>query len=532
MATTAYPPNLTADQLSYLIASFTDYSLAHGLIVRPTANLVAQNPNNAIATTAPVTLWPSPFPTSLFTEARAIQTACNLLYALVSHDETWLGQLIASLSLVDDFIANLWAIHTRLKSENGGYRHKYSLGLFRSDYMVHTVDDDDGERPVGIRQVEFNTIASSFGALSSKVSTLHRYLWRSGAYPPTTANIIKDVSLPKNEALERLAEGLMAAHNIYVQDVSAEKKNYTPQSKQKASGGGGGGGDSYGIMFVVQDGERNAFDQRWLEYHITEKYGVRVFRIALPEIRKYTHHVRPNFELLFVPPHALSSQKQEVFEISVVYFRAGYGPDDYPTQQEWDTRYFLEESRAIKCPTVLTQLAGSKKVQQVLAGKVNLERFVEDEGMRDRIFDTFAAIYPMDTSEDGLKARKLAFEEPHRFVLKPQREGGGNNIYKEKIPEFLDSIEEDKWQGYILMELIQPPEVENIVMRNGQMMQGKVVGELGVYGSIVWKDGAEGGIEVVHNEEAGVLLRTKGSSSEEGGVAAGFGCIDSCVLVD
>ncbi|KAK6538954.1 hypothetical protein TWF694_010504 [Orbilia ellipsospora] len=526
MATPTYPPGLTADQLSYLITSFTDYSLAHGLIVRPAPSLVAQNPNNAIATTAPVTLWPSPFPTSLFTEARAIQTACNLLYACVAHDETWLGDLITSLSLVDDFIANLWAIHTRLKTENGGYRHKFSLGLFRSDYMVHTVD----ERPVGIRQVEFNTIASSFGALSSKVSDLHRYLYKSGAYPPT--NIIKDISLPGNEALEKLAEGLIAAHKFYVQDVSAEKKNYTPPPSRSQTGSSDDGNSSFGIMFVVQDGERNAFDQRWLEYHITEKYGIRVFRIALPEIRKYTHHVRPNFELLFVPPHALSSQKQEVFEISVVYFRAGYGPDDYPTQQEWDTRYFLEESRAIKCPTVLTQLAGSKKVQQVLAGKVNLEKFVDDEGMKDRIFDTFAAIYPMDDSEDGLKARKLAFEEPHRFVLKPQREGGGNNIYKEKIPEFLNSIEEDKWQGYILMELIQPPEVENIVMRNGQMMQGKVVGELGVYGSIVWKEGAEGKVEVVHNEEAGVLLRTKGSSSEEGGVAAGFGCIDSCVLVD
>ncbi|EPS42006.1 hypothetical protein H072_4019 [Dactylellina haptotyla CBS 200.50] len=518
MAEQAYPPHLTAEQLSYLVTSFTDYSLSHGLVVRPVPSFVAQNPNNAIATTAPVTLWPSPFPKNLFTEARAIQTACNLLYARVASDESWLGELTTELSKVDDFIASLWAIHTRIKAESG-YRHKYSLGLFRSDYMVHT---EDG-KPVGIRQVEFNTIASSFGTLSSKVSDLHRFLWRSGAYPPT--NLINDISLPRNEALERLAEGLAKAHEVYMQDVAPEKKYKLEMSRTA------GPTESFGIMFVVQEGERNAFDQRWLEYHITEKYGIRVFRISLPEIRKYTHHVRPNYELLFVPPHALSSQKQEVFEISVVYFRAGYGPDDYPTQEEWNTRYFLEESRAIKCPTVLTQLAGSKKVQQVLAGKANLEKFITDEQTKERVFDTFAAIYPMDTSEDGLRARKLAFEEPHRFVLKPQREGGGNNIYKEKIPEFLESIDEETWQGYILMELIHPPEVENIVMRNGQMMQGKVVGELGVYGTVIWKDGGDQGVKAVYNEEAGVLLRTKGSSSEEGGVAAGFGCIDSCVLV-
>jgi len=65
-------------------------------------------------------------------------------------------------------------------------------------------------------------------------------------------------------------------------------------------------------------------------------------------------------------------------------------------------------------------------------------------------------------------------------------------------------------------------------------MEGEVVGELGVYGVCLWdaaggKD-PEGWLKV--NREAGWLLRTKGSESEEGGVAAGFGCVDSVVLVD
>jgi len=46
-----------------------------------------------------------------------------------------------------------------------------SLGLFRSDYMVHQAEAD--ATPV-IKQVEFNTIASSFGGLSSQTSGLHR----------------------------------------------------------------------------------------------------------------------------------------------------------------------------------------------------------------------------------------------------------------------------------------------------------------------------------------------------------------------
>ena len=118
--------------------------------------------------------------------------------------------------------------------------------------------------------------------------------------------------------------------------------------------------------------------------------------------------------------------------------------------------------------------------------------------------------------------------------MKPQREGGGNNIYKAMIPEYLKSIPEDHWSGYILMELIVPPKVKNMFVRNGDVISKEVVSELGVFGVCLWdtKLKQDGGIGVLKNYEAGWLLRTKASESEEGGVAAGFGCLDSVVLVD
>ena len=48
-----------------------------------------------------------------------------------------------------------------------------SLGIFRSDYMVHKNPSESEIRPQ-IKQVEFNTIASSFGGLAAKVSGLHK----------------------------------------------------------------------------------------------------------------------------------------------------------------------------------------------------------------------------------------------------------------------------------------------------------------------------------------------------------------------
>jgi hypothetical protein len=48
------------------------------------------------------------------------------------------------------------------------------LGLFRSDYLLH---ESNGE--VEFKQVEFNTIAASFGALSQRSGELHKYVQRS-----------------------------------------------------------------------------------------------------------------------------------------------------------------------------------------------------------------------------------------------------------------------------------------------------------------------------------------------------------------
>ncbi len=62
--------------------------------------------------------------------------------------------------------------------------------------------------------------------------------------------------------------------------------------------------------------------------------------------------------------------------VSVVYYRAGYAPHDYPSEAEWAARVLIERSAATKCPTVGYQLAGTKKIQQALCEPGVLERFL------------------------------------------------------------------------------------------------------------------------------------------------------------
>ena len=237
-----------------------------------------------------------------------------------------------------------------------GYVQDLALGLFRSDYMVH-VNSRSTQYSPGIKQVEFNTIASSFGGLSSKVSALHRHLQSINAYPPLQSSIINESSLPQSKSIPSLAAGLAAAHNAYGK----------PRS-----------GKPLCVIFLVQDPERNVFDQRHLQYALSADHGVPVYRLPFSKIIDYTH-LTDDRTLLYLPPHSPGT----AFEVTTVYFRAGYSPDDYAGAEDWQARLHLERSRAIKCPSVLTQLAGCKKIQQVLAtpNSPHLAKFLPDYGL-------------------------------------------------------------------------------------------------------------------------------------------------------
>jgi glutathione synthetase len=229
-------------------------------------------------------------------------------------------------------------------------------------------------------------------------------------------------------------------------------------------------------------------------------------------------------------------------------------PDEYPTPLQYTTRFLLERSKAIKCPTIALQLAGGKKVQEVLTRPGVLERFLSDKKYGEHVFGEheinelracFMGMWGLDVSEDMLtpdyaaiksgqeefgvrKARECAMS----LVLKPQREGGGNNVYKEDIPGFLDALAPQEHQAWIAMELIKPPEeTGNYLIRALESQaptKTDVVSELGIFGWALFG----GRSERVEEKQVGWLLRTKSKENNEGGVASGFSVLDSLLLVD
>lgn len=92
----SYPPELSDEQRDYLIQVVKDWSIQHSLTYRPHPSFVSDEINkyHTLATNAPITLFPSPFPKSCFDQARDLQTVYNELYAAIADDEEWLEEMI------------------------------------------------------------------------------------------------------------------------------------------------------------------------------------------------------------------------------------------------------------------------------------------------------------------------------------------------------------------------------------------------------------------------------------------------------
>uniref|UniRef100_A0A8C4SN23 Glutathione synthetase n=1 Tax=Erpetoichthys calabaricus TaxID=27687 RepID=A0A8C4SN23_ERPCA len=445
-----------------------DAAALHGVIMR-----TKEDPNSSeVVNYAPFTLFPTPIPKPVFEQARLVQKDFNLLVDMVSRDSTFLEQALASTIIVDNFTARLFKIYRHVLQE--GASSPINLGLNRSDYMLHC-----GENGItSLKQIEINTIAASFGGLASQLPAVHRHILKVAG--------IHDVHVMENTTVAVLAHGIEKAWSIY-------------------------GSDRAVVMFLVEETQMNIFDQRLLEHELWNQ-NVPVIRRKFEDVTEKGY--LDGEKRLFLDGH----------EVAVVYYRYGYMPQQY-TEKNWEARLMMERSRAVKCPDIAGHLAGTKKVQQELSRPGILERFFPDNpDAVSRIRSTFAGLYSLDQGDEGDRALAMALRDPDMFVLKPQREGGGNNIYGEEICHVLNEVKDRPERSvYILMDKITPLPISNCILRRGSPLKLQTcLSELGIFGVYVRQ-----GTEMVLNECAGHLLRTKSSEFADGGVAAGVAALDN-----
>ncbi|GLT95004.1 hypothetical protein SLE2022_127110 [Rubroshorea leprosula] len=423
---------------------------------------------------APLALLPMSFPESYWKQACELAPIFNELVDLVSLDGKFLQESLARTKKVDAFTSRLLDIHSKMLEMNK--KEEIRLGLHRSDYMLD-------EQTKLLLQIELNTISSSMPGLSCLVSELHRSLLND--YGNDLG--LDSQRIPGNAAVNQFAEALAKAWAEYNNDSSV-------------------------VMVVVQSEERNMYDQLWLCSVLKEKHNVKTVRKTLAEIVSEGQLLQDG--TLIVDGKA----------VAVVYFRAGYAPTDYPSESEWKARLLIEQSSTVKCPSISYHLAGTKKIQQELAKPNVLERFLTNKDDIDKVRKCFAGLWSLDDTEIIRKA----IEQPELFVMKPQREGGGNNIYGDDVRGTLlrlkkEGSEEDA--AYILMQRIFPSISLTFLMREGICHRDHAISELGIYGAYLRNKE-----KVLVNDQCGYLVRTKISSSNEGGVLPGFAVLDSIYL--
>jgi len=479
------------------------YAMTHGLVYAATS--LDGDPSRA--TQCPVGLLPLKVPAHAFHEAVQWSPLWNVLVDAVSRRPDWLFETLEVAARADPFTKRLIELFQKVLAEPGGIRQKTCLGINRSDYMMH---EPEGSSVAEARflQVELNTIASSFGALASRTATLHDFLLgRYGTGSSPVASALREhygvdekckltERLPENKTLERIPDALYHAFDLYCASNSLKY-------------------DDVVVLFVVQEGERNFADQRWLEYALWERSGIKVIRKSLREIQSEG--------VLDDSTGRLRLGSGE--EVAVAYFRAGYTPDDYPSELHWEGRLLLERSLAIKCPSVAYQLVGAKKVQQALALPGALEKFLPADSSK-LLRKSFAGLWGLGPNEDDDDIVAKAIASPQDYVMKPQREGGGNNVYGSDIVAKLETLSREERGAFIMMQRIMPRPQDAVLTRSGTAFVTPSLSEFGFY-SVFIGDG-----EKVHlNEHAGHLIRTKAEGVDEGGVASGYAVVNSPFLV-
>ncbi|KXG23586.1 glutathione synthetase, chloroplastic [Sorghum bicolor] len=470
----AVPPAMDPAAAGEMAREAAAWCALHGLVVGDRADQRSATVPGVGLVHAPFSLLPAHLPEPFWRQACELAPIFNELVDRVSMDGNFLQDALSKTRQVDDFTSRLLEIHRKMVEINK--EENIRLGLHRSDYML------DSETS-SLLQIELNTISASFPGLGSLVSDLHRTLIKQHG----TLLGLEHKRVPANAANTQFAEALAqtwAEFNI----------------------------DSAVIMMIVQPEERNMYDQYWLSKHLQDSHGITTIRKTLSQVEA-EGQILPDGTLL-VGGH----------KVAVVYYRAGYTPNDYPSEAEWSARLMMEQSSAVKCPSISYHLVGTKKIQQELAKPNVLERFLESKEEIDKVRKCFAGLWSLDDEE----IIKTAVEKPELFVLKPQREGGGNNIYGLDLRETLVRLQKeggDALAAYILMQRIFPKASLAYLVRGGVCHEGLAISELGIYGAYLRnKD------KVVINEQSGYLMRTKVSSSDEGGVAAGFAVLDSLYL--
>lgn len=204
----------------------------------------------------PISLFPCNIPQPFYKHAITVQPSMNMLIDKISRDYKMIHDTLKPYTEGDEFLLKLLEVSSKFHSSK--HQQEYYLGIVRSDYMLDYIKHK-------LQMVEYNTIASSFGVLSDKLNSLQRFIYKKyPQYFPTDFQIER--LAPPNDFIENATKAFNDCLQIY------RKQRMLPESSEVY------------IAVIIQEGERNVYDQKPLEFSSFMKYNNPSIRLTLKEV--------------------------------------------------------------------------------------------------------------------------------------------------------------------------------------------------------------------------------------------------------
>ena len=465
------PENILQEMILYLYAN--------GLIIKSKISGISH---------IPIMLTPAPLPKNLYDKIFFYQIAFNKIIVKLSNDQKFLEETLNPISEKDEFVRKNLEISKKLI--NYPNKQKIKLGIFRNDYLFDRIQNF-------LLFTEYNTIASSMGTFTDRLKKFYSFFIEK--YPDIFKKY-KEKKIVKDgfENVEKFSEAM----------VEAIKLGFPQQYKDSI------------IIFVIQKTETNIFDQYSIADELYNKYKILSKRMTLNEIKKKCiQDEQGNLTI---------NEKL----ISMFYFRAAYCESDYPDEESWQGRELIELSTAIKVPDINTFLTTFKIFQYELSKPKIMIHYCYNELIINDIIRFFGGIYylrDMDLEKQKELISKIKLE-PGKYILKPMREGGGNNFTGDKLKELLPeegNEPNDLIYNSVIVEKIDSAIHESLALRNEQINIQNSISEFSVYGIILSKED-----NIYINKSISFLVRTKNKDDVEGGIMEGAGALDIPCLID
>ncbi|KAL5269699.1 hypothetical protein ACHWQZ_G003233 [Mnemiopsis leidyi] len=440
---------------------------------------------NGVPRAINVTLLPTPVSRQAYNHLVTAQEPLNKLIELSSRDVEFVKRTIAPCTKVDYLAKRLLEIYLQCSDED-----QITLGMYRHDYMFHCPDPsgEDAIHNGAFKMVEANLMSAALLGTGTHAMELHNQV---------LARELPGREQPYEKSLRPMVRGVATAWGRYERPDSV-------------------------FLFLVAPDDFNWFDQQKIIDTLWDEHGIMSMKMTYEE---------------FMEEGELTSDNRYYVrgkEVGVFYFRSMWNEDHYKTERHWETRLRIEKCRAIVVPNIRHQCINLKYFQQAYLQQGVVEKYLSEEESK-LVRSVFAELHQLSPGKEGDRAAQLAFDNPKGWVLKPSREGGGNNIWDEdmvkKLTELHNSAERE---AYVLMQRLTPPLVPNRAVKHEPNERAKLTeifdttGELGLFCVFV----ADSKKQILVNEVAGPLIRTKPAANNEGGIAIGIGVMDSAVFAD